>query len=80
MIETLDDIIEEILNRLYIYDQHDEEKDTCNCRSCQASSLRIRILDAVALKDTLDKQRHASALNVENNLTIRSTDDLQGRN
>lgn len=57
MIETLDDIIEEVLNRLYIYGTHDETAEDCQCRCCEASSLKQRILKAVELQNDLDKSK-----------------------
>ena len=50
-IETLDDIIEEIMDGLGIYGAHDDDiemdGDKCGCRCCRSSSLRSRIEDAV---------------------------------
>jgi hypothetical protein len=50
-IETLDDIIEEILDALGIYGAHNDDVesdgDKCNCRCCRSSSLRQRIEAAV---------------------------------
>lgn len=52
-IETLDDIIESIMDRLGIYGVHDDDSemdgDKCGCRCCESSCLRHRIEAAVEL-------------------------------
>ncbi len=56
-IETLDDIVEQIADRLGVYDSCDDEK--CGwksvCRCCFTSSLKERIRDAVRIEDVLEK-------------------------
>jgi len=50
-IETLDDIVESIMDRLQIYGAHDDDVemdgDKCGCRCCESSSLMHRIEEAV---------------------------------
>lgn len=58
-IETLDDIVEEIMDRLGVYGAHpeDAEEDTlreCQCRYCQAASLKARIIDAAEVERKLN--------------------------
>jgi len=50
-IETLDDIVESVMDRLGIYGAHNDDSDIpadqCHCRCCESSSLRSRIEEAV---------------------------------
>ena len=51
MIETLDDIIEQLANELGIYGAHDYEAcDRRMCRSCWTASIRSRINQAVEIE------------------------------
>ncbi len=49
MIETLDDIIELLADRLGIYGSHaeDDPEEGCKCRVCWTAGFRERILRAV---------------------------------
>lgn len=52
-IETLDDIIDEILDKLGVWDGHDPDKDEgepCNCRGCMSSDLKDRIRRAIKIE------------------------------
>jgi hypothetical protein len=57
MIETLDDIIEQIADRLGIYgachDSYPSETRACPCRCCFTSSLASRIRAAVEVERKL---------------------------
>ena len=48
-IETLDDIIEELMNKLGIYGAHDENESKI-CRCCASTNLRNRIEKAVKIE------------------------------
>ena len=54
-IETLDDIVESLMDRLGIYGAHPdpEPEGTCHCRCCESSSLRSRIEEAVEVERKL---------------------------
>lgn len=58
-IETLDDIISELLDKCYIYGAHDEEceQEEATCRSCCASEYRDRILEAIKVEEWIKQQR-----------------------
>ncbi len=62
MIETLDDIVEHLANRIGIYGAHAERPADCipdlsrsekTCRSCWASDMKERILYAVEIERKL---------------------------
>lgn len=57
MIETLDDIIEEIADRVGVFGARDHVNDApdfvCPCRNCFTSPLRDRITKAVAVGNAL---------------------------
>jgi hypothetical protein len=54
MIEQLEDIIEEIANKLYIYGTEHEDGE-CKCRMCFVMSLCSRIRTAVDIERRLEK-------------------------
>ena len=59
MIETLDDIIEQLANMLGIYGSHPEDAgDNCKCRICFTMPLKERILRAVEVDAILAKHLH----------------------
>ena len=53
-IETLDDIIEALADKLYIYGAHD---DSCTekrpCRTCWTADLRMHLVAAIEIEDKL---------------------------
>jgi hypothetical protein len=55
MIEQLDDIIEDLANKIGVYGAHPEENTNghCNCRCCWTSQLRARIEQAVKVERKL---------------------------
>jgi len=56
-IETLDDIIDEILDKMGVWDGHDPDKDDsdpCNCRCCMSSNLSDRIRRAIKIEIKLN--------------------------
>lgn len=59
-IETLDDIINEIMDRFGIYGGHDHDTDdsgvTCHCRCCEMSSLTDRLRGAFEVEQRLARQ------------------------
>lgn len=65
-IETLDDIIEELADKLGIYGAHDEDDDpdyggACSCRCCWTSGMAERIKQGVRV----DAIMHAAAAKEE---------------
>lgn len=57
-IETLDDIVEQLMDNLGFFGAHDERCDEENtCRCCAASGIRSRILAAVEVEQTLYSKR-----------------------
>jgi len=57
-IETFDDIIEELMDKLGIYGAHPEDspddfRKECPCRCCQTASLVDRIRDALEVERKL---------------------------
>jgi hypothetical protein len=55
MIETLEDIVEQLMNLLGVYGAHDDG-EARPCRACRASDLRERILAAVEVERKLRGQ------------------------
>ncbi len=53
MIETLEDIIEQLADKLGIYGAH-QESEQKPCRCCWTASLRCRIDDAVEIDRKLN--------------------------
>lgn len=54
-IETIDDIIDELMDRMGIFGAHpDGVGDGCMCRCCQASSLRDRLFAAFEVHRRLE--------------------------
>ena len=51
-IETIDDIVEEVLNKMGVWGGHPEEEPDgeCNCRCCQSSDLTERIRRAALIE------------------------------
>ena len=54
-IETLDDIVEDIANKLYIYGSCDTHDCDCKCRACWTSSLMQRIRRAAEIEQAIEK-------------------------
>jgi hypothetical protein len=65
-IETLDDVVESIMDCLGIYGAHDHDQDDsgeqCHCRCCESSSLRSRIMEAVGVEQKLARQNAKESL------------------
>ena len=61
MIETLDDIIEQIADQQGVYGSHQEDCDpplNC-CRVCWTSQLKERIREAIKIEEKLKEPDHA---------------------
>lgn len=56
-IETLEDIVEEIMDELGIYGAHDDRCSGDSCRCCQASGLTDRIRRAVEIESAVHAVR-----------------------
>jgi hypothetical protein len=54
-IETMDDILEQIADRIGVYGAHDDdsEDEDCECRVCFVSDLRERIDQAMRIEARL---------------------------
>jgi len=56
-IETLDDIITELADRIGVYgcgDGTDDHKDDCDCRICFGIGMRLRITKAIELEKSIE--------------------------
>ena len=77
MIETLNDIIEELADRLGVYGAHterEESRDQYHCRVCFSAAMNTRIKSAVEMERTMHRGRlsiaqeeMARAANLRNN-------------
>ena len=65
MIETLDDIVEHLADRIGIYGAHRDRAEDCKpqssyagttCRSCWASHMKNRIMDAVEVERKISRR------------------------
>ena len=61
-IETLDDIITELADRIGVYgcgDGTDDHEDGCDCRMCFEIGLRDRIIEAIELEKSIERGKMA---------------------
>lgn len=89
MIETLDDIVEEIANNIGVYGSHAElaPDGQCECRFCFTSDLKLRIRDAMELDLKLSGASYGElqarvdtlALFVRRMLNVMALNKLQDR-
>jgi hypothetical protein len=65
MIETFDDVLEDLMDRIGVYGSHDPYNDKdhekcCRCRVCYREGLKQRILNGIHMEELLNEHPKAN--------------------